>query len=208
MLKLLSFSGCGEDRNGESVYEITKGIVLTPTTRHPRTFITTAGTGEPQCILVAWDTHPHGLMVWLQMGGHKERAINSSRAPPPGLSSDRESQQRDSTCVNEPQRWQEERQAQLCLARMPAAVVPDTRPRCHRLRRTEGHYACTPQEQQPLYDLFLRRLARPARPALNSRTHGSHRWLAVVLERTDTAERHHRATRPFAIFRDLPLKGG
>ena len=124
-----AFSGCGKDKNnGESVPEITKGIVLTPTTRHPRTFITTAGTGEPQCILVAWDTHPHGLMVWLQMGGHKERAINSSRAPPPGLSSDRESQQRDSTCVNEPQRWQEERQAQLCLARMPAAVVPDTRP--------------------------------------------------------------------------------
>ena len=142
----------------------------------------------------------HGLMFWLQMGRHKERAINSSRAPPPGLHDDRESQQRDSTCVNEPQRWQEERQAQLCLARMPAAVVPDTRPRCHRLRRTEGHYACTPQEQQPLYDLFLRRLARPARPALNSRTHGSHRWLAVVLERTDTAERHHRATRPSAIF--------
>ena len=170
MLKLLSFSGCGKDKNGESVPEITKGIVLTPTTRHPRTFITTAGTGEPQCILVAWDTHPHGLMVWLQMGGHKERAINSSRAPPPGLSSDRESQQRDSTCVNEPQRWQEERQAQLCLARMPAAVVPDTRPALH--RRWEAHAeACTPHEHvssSHCMHLFLRRLDRPA---LNSRAH-------------------------------------
>ena len=77
----------------------------------------------------------------------------------------------------------------------------------HRGGGSEAHAeACTPQEQQPLY--APRRLARPARPALNSRTHGSHRWLAVVLERTDTAERHHRATRPFAIFRDLPLKGG
>ena len=85
----------------------------------------------------------HGLMFWLQMGRHKERAINSSRAPPPGLHDDRESQQRDSTCVNEPQRWQEERQAQLCLARMPAAVVPDTRPALH--RRWEAHAeACTP----------------------------------------------------------------
>ena len=152
----------------------------------------------------------YGLMFWLQMGRHKQEDGHQqlARSPPVIIEEEFRKEQRDSTCVTEPQQWQEERQAQLCLARMPAAVVPDTRPRCHRLRRTEGHYACTPQEQQPLYDLFLRRLARPARPALNSRTHGSHRWLAVVLERTDTAERHHRATRPFAIFRDLPLKGG
>ena len=82
MLKLLSFSGCGKDKNGESVPEITKGIVLTPTTRHPRTFITTAGTGEPQCILVAWDTHPHGLMVWLQVvATRKERSTLHERHP-------------------------------------------------------------------------------------------------------------------------------
>ena len=190
--------------------EITKGIVLTPTTRHPRTFITTAGTGEPQCILVAWDTHPHGLMVWLQMGGHKERAINSSRAPPPGLSSDRESQQRDSTCVNEPQRWQEERQAQLCLARMPAAVVPDTRPAPHRGGGSEAHAeACTPQEQQPLYAPVLA-AASPASPAS---TQLPHTWIPQVASGCSGTNRYGRAAPPrdqgpSAIFCDFPLNAG
>ena len=81
----------------------------------------------------AWDTYPHGLMFWLQMGRHKEEAMdtNSTLArSPPVIEEEFRKEQRDSTCVTESQRWQEERQAQLCLARMPA-VVPDTRPAPH-----------------------------------------------------------------------------
>ena len=144
----------------------------------------------------------HGLMFWLQMGRHKERAINSSRAPPPGLHDDRESQQRDSTCVNEPQRWQEERQAQLCLARMPAAVVPDTRPAPHRGGGSEAHAeACTPQEQQPLYAPVLA-AASPASPAS---TQLPHTWIPQVASGCSGTNRYGRAASPRdQAFCDFP----
>ena len=64
------------------------------------------------------------------------RAFHAVRSPPV-IEEEFRKEQRDSTCVTESQRWQEERQAQLCLARMPAAVVPDTRPALH--RRWEAH---------------------------------------------------------------------
>ena len=66
-------------------------------------------------------------------GRHKEEHGHQQLAwSPPVIEEEFRKEQRDSTCVNEPQRLQEERQAQLCLARMPAAVVPDTRPAPHR----------------------------------------------------------------------------
>ena len=64
------------------------------------------------------------------MGRHKQEDGHQqlARSPPVIIEEEFRKEQRDSTCVTEPQQWQEERQAQLCLARMPAAVVPDTRP--------------------------------------------------------------------------------
>ena len=93
-------------------------------------------------------------MFWLQMGRHKQEDGHQqlARSPPVIIEEEFRKEQRDSTCVTEPQQWQEERQAQLCLARMPAAVVPDTRPAPHRGGGSEAHAeSCTPQEQQPLY---------------------------------------------------------
>ena len=169
MLKLLSFSGCGRDKNGESVFERYRSLAG-HMTRHPRTFITTAPSSAQATRRRSSSRDPSSTPAICTSPASSARYISSARRATSNLAPSH---------VPCPPRAARADRAQppephTSPAAHPAgaAQAPDSAPPPQAPAATGSGGLKVTTHALHMSDhcmhLFLRRLARPA---LNSRAH-------------------------------------
>ena len=157
MLKLLSFSGCGRDKNGESVFERYRSLAG-HMTRHPRTFITTAPSSAQATRRRSSSRDPSSTPAICTSPASSARYISSARRATsnsslphmmcPALT---RCARRSSPASRAAHFSRSSSSWRSAGARLCSAA---SSPRCHRLRRTEGHYACTAHERSLYAPVF------------------------------------------------------